>query len=260
MKQEKEKLVAELEALLEDHQTYINVLKNFSTDPNALNKKLNDVYCHILKKLMLAVRSEKLSQFQILLYQPIKSDLYGWEAEWNAMNTKLINEGTLAVPFSWDFIKPYLYETHNQIEGLLYALKEKGSLSDIEKTIKELNENRSDGQLFYVTKKNDDFFYNGDILILSKSADYYKVFCALYAKLPNGGEISYPKLIDEVRGRISKTKSKSDEWVQKFIVTNLTDKSNGFMHYAVIKPTETNQKPLISVIRGKGICFNNKAG
>lgn len=261
MKQEKAKLVAELEALLEDHQTYTKVLETFFKDTNVVTKDLNDVYCYITKKLMLAVNSEKLNHFQISVYQPIKNDLYGLEAGWNAMNLKLISHGTHTAPFSWDFMRPYLFETHSQIVGLLSEVNGGTPLSDIEKKIKELNENQNDGHHFYITKKDDDFLYNGNMLILSKSADYYKVFCALYAKIPNGGEVSYSKLIDEVRGRIPKTKSKSDQWVQKFIVTNLTDKSNGFMHYAeIIDPTETNQKPLLSVIRGKGICFNNKAG
>ena len=45
--------------------------------------------------------------------------------------------------------------------------------------------------------------------------------------------------------------------MQKFIQTNLTDRSNGFIHYAEIPATEDNSKPLISVKRGIGIVFNN---
>lgn len=260
MKQEKAKLVAELEALLEDHQTYINVLKNFSTDHNALNKKLNDVYCHIVKKLMLAVRSEKLSQFQISLYRPIKSDLYGWEAEWNAMNTKLISEGTLAVPFSWEFIKPYLYETHSQISRLLDAVKEKSPRTDIEKTIKELNENQNNSQHFYITKKGDDFYYKGRLIKISKDRYPYRVFCILYARAADGGEVLYRELIPDIKTRFPENKNKTNTEIQKFIVSKLTDKTNGFMHYAEIDPLEDNQKPLLSVTWGKGIYFNNKAG
>jgi hypothetical protein len=176
------------------------------------------------------------------------------------MNTKLISEGTLTVPFSWDFIKPYLYETHNQIEGLLYALKEKGSLSDIEKTIKELNENRNDSQLFYITKKGDDFYYKGRLIEISKDKGPYKVFCILYARARDGGEVLYRELIPDVKTGFLKNKNKTNSEIQKFIVSKLTDKTNGFMHYAKIDPLEDNQKPLLSVTWGKGIYFNNKAG
>jgi hypothetical protein len=260
MKQEKAKLVAELEALLEDHQTYIKVLEVFSTDPHALNKKLNDVYCYIIKKLMLAVRSEKISQFQISLYHPIKTDLYGWEAEWNAMNAKLISEGTFTVPFSWDFIRPYLYETHSQITRLLDAVKEKGPLTGIDKTIEELNERRNDSQSFYITKKGDDFYYKGRLVKISKDRDCYKVFCILYARARDGGEVLYRELIPDIKTGFPKNKNKTNSEIQKFIVSKLTDKTNGFMHYAKIDPLEDNQKPLLSVSWGKGIFFNNRAG
>ena len=48
--------------------------------------------------------------------------------------------------------------------------------------------------------------------------------------------------------------------MKKFIQTNLTDKSNGFKHYANIPDTEDNGKPLIKVVRGVGIAFNNRTG
>lgn len=113
----------------------------------------------------------------------------------------------------------------------------------------------------YITKKGDDFYYKGlHILATKKNNDYYKVFCALYAKLPEGGEISYKDLIAEIKSRMSELKNKTDEEMQKFIQRNLTDRGNGFMRYAKIPETEDNGKPLISVIRGSGIAFNNKTG
>lgn len=113
---------------------------------------------------------------------------------------------------------------------------------------------------FYITKKDDDFYYKGKHIGISKKTDYYKVFSALYAKLPEGGEILYKDIIEEIKNRISKTKKQTDDETQKFIQRNLTDKSNGFLRYAKIEETEDNGKPLISVIRGSGIYFNNKTG
>lgn len=113
----------------------------------------------------------------------------------------------------------------------------------------------------YITKKGDDFYYKGlNILVTKKNNDYYKVFCALYAKLPDGGEISYKDLIAEIKSRMPEQKNKTDEEMQKFIQRNLTDRSNGFMRYAKIPKTEDNGKPLISVTRASGVVFNNKTG
>jgi hypothetical protein len=112
----------------------------------------------------------------------------------------------------------------------------------------------------YITQKDDDFYYKGQYLKLSKKSDYYKVFCSLFAKLPNGGEISYQELTKEIQSRIPKTKGKNDEEMRKFIQSNLTDKSNGFVRYAKMPATEDNGKALIETMRGAGITFNNKQG
>ncbi len=113
---------------------------------------------------------------------------------------------------------------------------------------------------FYITKHGDDFRYKGKLLNLSKKADYYKVFCALFALLPQGGEVEYKDLIAEIKSRIPKTKTKTSEEMRKLIQGNLTDKSNGFVRYAKLPTTEDNSKPLIEVIKGVGVRFNNKAG
>ena len=112
----------------------------------------------------------------------------------------------------------------------------------------------------YITKDGDDFRHKGRILKLSRKADYYKVFCSLYALIGNGGEIDYAKLGREIQSRVPKTKRYGKDKLQKFIQTNLTDRSNGLMHYAEIPDTEDNGRALISVNRGTGIIFNNRAG
>ena len=113
---------------------------------------------------------------------------------------------------------------------------------------------------FYITKKEDDFWYKGRCLNLSKNTDYNQVFAALYAKLPEGGEVSYADLATEIESRLFKAKGKSADDMRKFIQRNLTDRSNGFVRYASIPETEDNGKPLIEVVRNSGVRFNNKAG
>lgn len=128
----------------------------------------------------------------------------------------------------------------------------------------DLNHNFPQGKPsgFYITKQEDDFYYKGKRLHLSKSADYFKTFAALHALLPEGGELAYADLIVEVKSRIPKLKheQRSDDEMRKFVQRNLTDKGNGFLRYAGIPETEDNGKPLIEVIRGTGIAFNNKTG
>jgi len=113
---------------------------------------------------------------------------------------------------------------------------------------------------FRIAKKGDDFYYKGDLRAKSTDADWYKVFCALFDLIPEGGEIAYTKLGTEIKTRIKKTRDYNDKDMRRFIQTNLTDKANGFMHYAQIPDNEDNGKPLLSVKRGRGIIFNNRLG
>lgn len=122
------------------------------------------------------------------------------------------------------------------------------------------HDNDTGKKSFYITKKGDDFFYKGQYLSLSKTALYYTIFCALYAKLPEGGEITYDAMGNEIKSRLPLTKGKSSEDMRKYIQDNLTGNSNGFMRYAKIPENEDNGRPLIEIVRGKGIIFNNKKG
>ena len=113
----------------------------------------------------------------------------------------------------------------------------------------------------YLTKKGDDFYYKGlHILSAKKNTDYYKVLSALYAKLPDGGEISYRDLSIEIKSRMPELKNKSNGEMIKFLQRNLTDRANGFLSYTEIPETEDNGKPLVAVSRAKGIIFNNTTG
>jgi len=113
----------------------------------------------------------------------------------------------------------------------------------------------------YITEKNGNFYYKGlPILVTKKNSDYYKVFCALYDRLSNGGEIPYKDLIAEIKSRMPEQKNKTDDQMRSFIQAKLTAKGNGFLRNAKIPKTEDNGKPLISVIRSYGISFNNKTG
>jgi hypothetical protein len=113
------------------------------------------------------------------------------------------------------------------------------------------------GDRLYITKDGDDFYYNGKYLDISKKSNYYKVFYALYSKLPNGGEISYKDLILEICSRIPGKKRETSDKLTKFIQNNLTSKHNGFVRYAKIQNTEDSGKPLIDTAHGFGIVFNN---
>ena len=115
-------------------------------------------------------------------------------------------------------------------------------------------------QPFYITKENDDFYHEEKYIKMTKSSDYYKVFCSLFSLRPRGGRIDYETLIQEIKSRIPKTKNKNKIKMQKFIQGNLTDKSNGFLRRARIPNTEDNGKPLISIEHDYGVIFNNQKG
>lgn len=107
----------------------------------------------------------------------------------------------------------------------------------------------------YITKSNTGFLYNGrKIENLSTDADYYKVFSILFDLLPKGyGQVEYKVIEKKVRESLPKTKNMENAKLRLFIQRNLTDQSNGFLHYAKI--TDPN---LLKAVRGKSIEFNNK--
>lgn len=123
------------------------------------------------------------------------------------------------------------------------------------KYVKKAEKQVEDDLELYVTKSSTGFLYNGrKIENLSTDADYYKVFSILFELLPKGyGVVEYKVIEKKVRESIPKTKNIDTSKLRLFIQRNLTDQSNGFLHYAKI--TDPN---LLKTVRGKGIEFNNK--
>ncbi|MEI6316256.1 MAG: hypothetical protein WCO65_00840 [bacterium] len=273
-----------IEELRKHHQAYMDILEIFCENITHPTKELNSAYLLLKNKIETITRGLSLKHYRINPCKQFKGDLYSAEMEWNG-DPKNPTE-TLGPVLSWDTIRPSLYSTHSEITKLCILGEEKSEMTDEEKQLEEItkliSEQRTkkvtpekDGvmkievlnkyeknpqNLFYITKNGDDFKYKGGVLGLSKDADYYKTFSALYATRPEGGEIKYEELFAEVKSRIPKLKSKNDEEMRKFIQTNLTDKSNGFLRYAEIAKTEDNGKPLIKIVRAVGVSFNNKMG
>ncbi len=177
-----------------------------------------------------------------------------------------INSEMLAKAGDWYAISELnyrFYETLFSLEKagfleIIYLIKE-DVMIELKTAITKNNQfnGSPDKENLLITKRGSDYFYKGRLLKLSPKADYYKVFSALYTLLGHGGEIEYGRLGREIQSRVPKTKRYGKSQMQKFIQTNLTDRSNGFIHYAEIPATEDNSKPLISVKRGIGIVFNN---
>ncbi len=227
--------------------------------------KSQEVTIHNEKKFVRAILSirkcyDKLSmgipwlnKYNFDVIVPFRS-LYSIEEDWYD-SVKKDPEKTL-----FDFSNTTRNTNFNldNIRSLLKPILKKMSLL-IDDEIVNTTNNISSNEL-YITKADDDFKYNGKLLRLSKKTNYYKVFCALYALLPGGGEIEYKELIKEIKSRIPRTKSKSDEEMRKFIQGNLTEKGNGFIRYSKLPATMDNQRPIIETIRDFGIRFNNKTG
>lgn len=272
-----------IETLRNNHQAYIDIIEIFCRDTKKPTKELNDAYLFLAKKLQETIKELGLRHHEIFIYKPFK-DLYNAEIEWNGSG--VASEMMLGPKLSWDAIRPSLHKLHSKIIGLYNAIEEDEQMTDDEKRLEEITTlisqkrakdapigkgdvtkleilhkyDKTNKNDFYITKKDDDFSYKGRHLNLSKKSDYYKVFCVLYAKLPQGGEVSYRDIIPEIKSILPKTQEDNKDKMRKFIQRNLTDRNNGFVRYAGIPETEDNGKPLIAIVRGSGIVFNNQTG
>jgi hypothetical protein len=273
-----------IKELRDSHQMYMDIVEIFCQNIKKPTKDLNDAYLFLSKNIEDAVNNLSFKHFKLPFYKPFKNDLYSAELEWNG--TGNLSDLRLGPRLSWDVVRPSLYRMHSEIIKIQNLSERDTVLTDEEKRREEIIELISQKRVqkiptneivkkmeilhkyekttpssFYVTKKDDDFYYKGlHVLASKKKNDYYKVFCALYAKLPEGGEVQYKELIAEIKSRMPEQKNKTVDEMRKFIQRNLTDRSNGFMRYAKIAETEDNGKPLISISRGSGVVFNNKMG
>lgn len=261
MEKVKNDIKENLTLLREDHQIYMDILESFCKSSANNIKELNDAYLYIVTKIDKDIKSSDLERYGIIRYKPFKGDLYTAESEWDSINIQMAYSGGPMVYLNWDTIKPYLYETHSKITSAINEVNTDNTVDHSKKIeeIKKILRKDDDEQIFYITKDGDDFKYKGKVLNLSKNTDTYKVFCTLYARLSEGGEISYTDLISELESRM-KISFKTKEEATRFIQRNLTDTNNGVLKSANIPLTQDNGKPLIAVVRGTGIVFNNKAG
>ena len=110
----------------------------------------------------------------------------------------------------------------------------------------------------YVNEEGEGIFrYKGRILPFSDNFPC-KVFKVLYKLLPEGGEVTYTDLEIAIQKMIPEKKNLTKQEMRKFILTNLTDRYNGFMAVMKIRETMYDEKNLIWTKRGKAIVFNNK--
>lgn len=127
----------------------------------------------------------------MFLYRPFKNDLYSAEVEWNGDG--LSNNLKAGPRLSWDAIRPSLYRCHSGINKVLTISEEGIEMSGDDKMLEEINtmisqkrESRTvvpkepvkkleilhkhaveKQNSFYITKKDDDFYYKGRVLSLS---------------------------------------------------------------------------------------------
>jgi len=112
----------------------------------------------------------------------------------------------------------------------------------------------------YCISRKDGWFYNCGCYIknINQDTDYFKVFSSLYDLAPRGGLVPYKNLESSIKNRIPKAKGMVRSDLIKFIQRNLTDSNNGFLSYAKVTNEIPGGKPLVRVVRGRGIEFNNK--
>jgi hypothetical protein len=241
---------------IENSEIYLKILREYFDNPEITISKEKQFVKAVVSmkndadKLSLGISGLNRYNFDIII--PFGS-LYSLKEDWNNAVKKDTKDRWLGFfimkndDFTFENIKSILAPTLKKVSSLI-------SDEFIENSDATSNNTR------YIVKDGDDFKYKGKLLPLSRDASYYKVFCALYALLPNGGEVKYKELGLEIMSRIKNTKTKTDEQMRDFIQGNLTEKGNGFMRYSKLPATMDNQRPIIEVVRGTGIRFNNKAG
>lgn len=291
------KAAEHLAVIRETYKTLMAITSSFCKDPTTPSRELNTAYTALAKIVSdeLATFCGDTSEFSVFSFDEYKKNNFG--IPFNNLYSAELDFRKNERELHWDEIRPEMNAVLGQIEDLCQTANAPDVISepDVQKIIGDAmlllseiaatrKKEKSDGnkevlqmeitgippiQLksdtkqkngFYITKEGDDFLYKGKHLKLSPKADYYRVFSVLYSLIPKGGAVPYKDLIDAVKKSIRKVEDKNDEELRKFIQRNLTDKSNGFLRYASIPEKEDNGKPLLSVIRGSGVVFNNKAG
>ncbi len=290
------KVAENLAVVREAYKTLMAITSSFCADPTEPSRELNTAYSELSKVVTNELNDYcgDTSEFEVFSFDEYKKNNFG--IPFGSLYSAELDFKKKGRQLHWDEIRPEMNAVLGQLEELCetanapavisdpkvqevigdamlslskIAAKRKGvDAADKQPTIKmeitKIPDLRLKSDLkntgLYITKKEDDFWYKGRRLNLSKNTDYYQVFAALYAKLPDGGEISYGDLGAEIESRLFKAKGKAADEMRKFIQRNLTDRSNGFTRYASIPETEDNGKPLIEVIRSSGVVFNNQAG
>lgn len=105
-----------------------------------------------------------------------------------------------------------------------------------------------------------NFYYNGKLISLSRTSEYWKLFGILYCHTNQKGSISYAaieKFLVEKRLDPVTEKEKRNKRIQNLI-------HQGIFRYAkvdgsILKNETLSDQKLIDIERGKGIIFNNPA-
>ncbi len=290
------KVAENLAVVREAYKTLMAITSSFCADPTEPSRELNTTYSELSKVVTNELNDYcgDTSEFEVFSFDEYKKNNFG--IPFGSLYSAELDFKKKGRQLHWDEIRPEMNALLGQLEELCetanapavisdpkvqevignamlslskIAAKRKGAdAADKQPTMKMEITKMPDLRLksdlkttgLYITKKDDDFWYKGRRLNLSKNTDYYHAFAALYAKLPEGGEISYSDLGTEIESRVFKARGKSTDEMRKFIQRNLTDRSNGFTRYASIPETEDNGKPLIEVVRSTGVVFNNQAG
>lgn len=113
---------------------------------------------------------------------------------------------------------------------------------------------KSSKQLWIAKDKNGDYYFDSNkVFVKNRGADYAKIFDAVFSLIPNGGKVSYQKVIEACKTRGLETS-------QKAIQRALTGKEANFFRYVTtIRQQPAYGTPLfVPATDGTEIEFNNK--
>lgn len=132
--------IKDAEALLNTHQSFMDIIELFCQNTKKPTKELNEPYLFLAGKIKQIIKDLKLQSHEIHLYMPF-TDLYSAEIEWNGSGREF--EIRLGPKLSWDVIRPSLHNVHSKITQLIIDIrnshKDDDKKTDDEKHLEQIN-------------------------------------------------------------------------------------------------------------------------
>jgi len=125
-----------LKKILDNHQTFMDLLEVFCSDIKHPTNNLNNSYLFLVKTISEDIKKLGTKINKINFYKPFSGDLYSAESEWTPSPNVVYWEPMQKL--SWESIRPKLYNTHSQIIKLYNIANVDAETDDESKRLEEI--------------------------------------------------------------------------------------------------------------------------